>query len=371
MHEHRFVFGGLPSRVVFGAGSLQDLGQEVESLGATRALVLATPNQEALAQDVSLRLGSRSVGVYAQAIMHVPIDSVTRALEEVRRCGADCLLAAGGGSTIGLAKAIALESGLPIVAIPTTYAGSEMTSIYGITEAARKRTGKDARVLPRTVIYDVNLTLSLPVSVSVTSAMNAVAHAAEGLYAQHSNPVISMMAEQGIEAIARAIPALYRDPLDVGARSFAQYGAWLCGTVLGNVGMALHHKLCHVLGGSFNLPHAEVHSVVLPHALAFNSNAAPSSMEQIADSLGVSYAPAGMFDLATRHGAPSGLKDIGMRESDLDLAADLVVSQPYWNPRPVGVGQRDEIRTLLQHAFNGVRPEAMAEGFAPGRGGSA
>ena len=359
MFEHRFIFKGLPSRVVFGAGSLQDLEREVDALGARRALVLATPNQEALAQEVSTRLHDRSAGVYAHAIMHVPIESVTRAMEETRRRGADCLIAAGGGSTIGLAKAIALESGLPILAIPTTYAGSEMTSIYGITEAARKRTGQDPRVLPRTVIYDVDLTLSLPVSITVTSAMNAIAHAAEGLYAQSSNPVIAMMAEQGIAAIARAIPALYRSPSELTARSDAQYGAWLCGTVLGNVGMALHHKLCHVLGGSFNLPHAEVHSVVLPHALAFNTNATPSAMERIAEALGVGYAPTGMFDLATRHGAPAGLKDIGMREADLDLATDLVVSQPYWNPRPIGTEQRDEIRAVLQHAYDGTRPQAL------------
>ncbi|RZO10778.1 maleylacetate reductase [Pseudomonas moorei] len=353
---HNFIFKGLPSRVVFGAGSLQNLKREVDALGARRALILATPHQKELAQDVSAQLGERSVGVYAHAIMHVPIESVTQAIGETERQRADCLVAVGGGSTIGLAKAIALQSGLPILAIPTTYAGSEMTPVYGITEAGRKRTGQDPRVLPRTVIYDVELTLSLAPLITVTSAMNAIAHAAEGLYAQNSNPVISSMAEQGIAAIARAIPTLHRSPSDLIARSDALYGAWLCGTVLGNVGMALHHKLCHVLGGTFNLPHSEVHSVVLPHALAFNASAAPTALQQIARALEVSDAPAGLFDLATHHGAPAGLKDIGMSEAELDLAADLVVSQPYWNPRPVGIEQRIQIRMLLQHAFEGIRP---------------
>lgn len=257
-------------------------------------------------------------------------------------------------------KAIALASGLPILAIPTTYAGSEMTPIYGITEAGLKKTGKDPRVLPRTVIYDPELTLSLPVHLSVTSGMNAIAHAAEGLYAQDSNPVMDLMAEEGIRAIAQALPGIRRDAHDVTARGDALYGAWLCGAVLGNVGMALHHKLCHTLGGSFNLPHAEVHTVVLPQAMAFNAPAVPQAMKRIERALGRGAggsAAAGLFDLARENGAPVALKDIGMKASDLDKAADIAVSNPYWNPRPFGVGERGEIRDLLQRAYEGVRPD--------------
>lgn len=356
MTTHNFIFKGLPSRVLFGSGTIQNLEQEVNALKAHRAMVLATPNREELAQYVAAKLGDRCVSVYPHAIMHVPVESVTQAIEESRRRSVDCLVAAGGGSTIGLAKAIALESGLPIVAIPTTYAGSEMTPIYGITEGGKKRTGQDLRVLPRTVIYDVDLTLELPLPITVSSAMNAIAHAAEGLYAQASNPVIDIMAEQGIAAIARAIPKLCKTPDDPSARSDVLYGAWLCGTVLGNVGMALHHKLCHVLGGSFNLPHAEVHSIMLPHVLAFNSSTTVAAMERIAHALNVNDVPSGIFDLATRHGTPAGLKDIGMSEAELDHVADLAVAQPYWNPRPVGIEQRNEIRLLLQSAFEGTRP---------------
>jgi alcohol dehydrogenase class IV len=354
-----FVYQSQPSRVVFGAGSLAHLEREIELLGARRTLVLSTPGQRRQAHAVADRLGSRAAGVFARAAMHVPIEIAREARAEARRLGADCAIAIGGGSTTGLAKAIALDSGLPILAIPTTYAGSEMTPIYGITEAGLKKTGKDARVLPRTVIYDPELTLALPVPLSVTSGMNAVAHAAEGLYARDGNPVMSLMAEEGIRAIAKALPALRQRGDDIDARSDALYGAWLCGTVLGHVGMALHHKLCHTLGGSFNLPHAEVHTVILPQAIAFNAPAAPQAMARIARALGVedaSGAAAALFDLARDNGAPVALRDIGMQEADLDRAAELAVGNPYWNPREIGLAQRAEVRRLLQDAFDGVRP---------------
>ena len=285
--------------------------------------------------------------------MHVPIETAREARDEARRLGADCAVAIGGGSTTGLGKAIALDSGLPIIAIPTTYAGSEMTSIYGLTEAGVKKTGRDLRVLPRTVIYDPELSLSLPIVLTVTSGLNAIAHAAEGLYAFDGNPIVSLMAEEGIRAIAAALPRLTAAPTDLDARGDALYGAWLCGSVLGAVAMGLHHKLCHTLGGSFNLPHAEVHTVVLPHALAYNASNAPEAMRRIARALGTESAAAGLFDLAQRLGVPVALKDIGMPADGLDRAADLAVQTPYPNPRPL---ERAAIRALLQHAFDGVRP---------------
>lgn len=355
-----FIYNAQPSRVVFGAGALKHLEREIELLGARMALVLSTPEQHDQAQMVADRLGSRAAGIFPWAVMHVPIETAREAREEARRLGADCAIAIGGGSTTGLGKAIAMDSGLPILAIPTTYAGSEMTPIYGITEAGLKKTGKDPRVLPRTVIYDPELTLSLPVAMSVTSGMNAIAHAAEGLYAQDRNPVMELMAEEGIRAIAQALPIIRARKDDVTARSDALYGAWLCGAVLGNVGMALHHKLCHTLGGSFNLPHAEVHTVILPQAMAFNAVAAPDAMARITRALGITgraTAAAGLFDLALNNGAQVALKDIGMRAEDLDRAADISVSNPYWNPRPFGPAQRDDIRQLLQRAYEGVRPE--------------
>ena len=348
-----FVHQALASRVVFGAGSLQQLGQEIDALGATRALVLCTPEQADSARRVAELLGERAAGIFPKAVMHVPIETAREARAEGRRLGADCAVAIGGGSTTGLGKAIALDSGLPIIAIPTTYAGSEMTSIYGLTEAGVKKTGRDLRVLPRTVIYDPELSLSLPIGLTVTSGLNAIAHAAEGLYAFDGNPIVSLMAEEGIRAIAAALPRLLVAPTDVDARGDALYGAWLCGVVLGAVSMGLHHKLCHTLGGSFNLPHAEVHTVVLPHALAYNEAHAPEAMRRIAQALGHESAAAGLFDLAQRLGAPVALKTIGMPADGLDRAADLAVQTPYPNPRPL---ERAAIRELLQRAFDGERP---------------
>jgi alcohol dehydrogenase class IV len=351
-----FVYQANPSRVVFGAGALQHLAREIDALGAKRALVLSTPEQADSAQRVAEMLGTRAAGIYAKAVMHVPIESAREARDEARRRHADCAVAIGGGSTTGLGKAIALESGLPILAIPTTYAGSEMTPIYGITEAGLKKTGRDPRVLPRTVLYDPELTLSLPLGMTVTSGMNAIAHAAEGLYAHDGNPITALMAEEGIRAIAAALPRIAAHPRDVDARGDALYGAWLCGTVLGAVAMGLHHKLCHTLGGSFNLPHAEVHTVVLPHALAYNAAQAPEAMARIARALGGggTSAARGVYDLAQRHGAPVALKDIGMPADGLDRAADLAVQTPYPNPRPL---ERAAIRELLQRAFDGTRPD--------------
>ena len=348
-----FVHQALASRVVFGAGALQQLEREIDALGATRALVLSTPEQADAARRVAELLGARAAGIFPRAVMHVPIETAREARDEARRLGADCAVAIGGGSTTGLGKAIALDSGLPIIAIPTTYAGSEMTSIYGLTEAGVKKTGRDLRVLPRTVIYDPKLSLSLPIGLTVTSGLNAVAHAAEGLYAFDGNPIVSLMAEEGIRAIAAALPRLTAAPTDLDARGDALYGAWLCGSVLGAVAMGLHHKLCHTLGGSFNLPHAEVHTVVLPHALAYNASNAPEAMRRIARALGTESAAAGLFDLAQRLGVPVALKDIGMPADGLDRAADLAVQTPYPNPRPL---ERAAIRALLQHAFDGVRP---------------
>ena len=350
---NEFVYVSQPVRVVFGRGASKHLTREIELLGAGKVLVLSTPEQAAAAERIAAQLGSRLAGTYAKAAMHVPIETVREGLSVARRLGADCAVAIGGGSTTGLGKAIALESTMPIVAIPTTYAGSEMTPIYGLTENRMKRTGKDAKVLPRTVIYDPDLTLTLPVGLSITSGMNAIAHAAEGLYAKDGNPIMDLMAEEGIRAIASAIPALRSNARDSEARANALYGAWLCGTVLGNVGMALHHKLCHTLGGGFNLPHAEVHTVILPHAIAYNEAAAPAAMDRLARALQATKPSAALFDLARTNGAPVSLRELGMTRDSIDQAAELAVENPYWNPRPIEFGA---IRELLERAWEGVRP---------------
>ncbi len=350
---YQFTYSTQASRVVFGAGSLNLIQEEVDTLGAKRALVLCTPEQRAQAEVVSSLLGPSSAGVFAEARMHVPIEVARRAREHAKSVQADCAVAIGGGSTIGLGKAIALESALPIIAIPTTYAGSEMTPIYGITEGNLKRTGRDPRVLPRTVLYDPELLVGLPAKLAFVSGINAIAHAAEGLYAQDGNPVMSLMAEEGIRALANGLRGLKRNPRDMTARSESLYGAWLCGMVLGNVGMALHHKLCHTLGGTFDLPHAETHTIVLPHALAYNSVASPDAMERIARALGASAAADGIYELAQELGVPSALRDLGLKEEDLDRACEIAMSNPYWNPRAI---EAAPLRALLQRAWEGSRP---------------
>lgn len=348
-----FAYEALPSRVVFGAGTLQRLPDEIQNLGATRALVLCTPEQRAVGADIVVMLGARSAGVFDGAVMHVPIETAKAARDRARRVGADCCVAIGGGSTTGLAKAIALTSKLPILAIPTTYAGSEMTPIWGLTEGGVKKTGRDPLVLPKTVIYDPALTTSLPVALSITSGINAIAHCVEALYSRDANPIISLLAEEGIRALADGLPKVAKQPGNVEARSRALYGAWLAGVSLGSVGMALHHKLCHTLGGTFNLPHAETHTVLLPHAVAYNAAAAPEAMERVARALGGQSAAEALYDLAASLGAPLSLKSLGMRREQLDQAADLAVQNPYYNPCPV---TREGLRRLLEDAFEGRRP---------------
>jgi len=350
-----FVFNAQPARVVFGAGALRLLGEEVERLGAKRALVLSTPEQHASAQEIAARLGPHAAGIYDKAVMHVPLETAEAARAEAARLAADCCVAIGGGSTIGLGKAIALTSALPIVAIPTTFAGSEMTPIYGVTAQGQKKTGRDPRVLPKAVIYDPQLLLTLPARIAGPSGMNAIAHCVEALYAQDANPITSLMAEEGIRALASSLPTVVRESANLEARGEALYGAWLAGACLGQVGMALHHKLCHTLGGTFNLPHAETHTAILPHATAYNLDAAPEAMTRIARALG-SIDPAGaLFDLARAIGAPVALKDLGMPRDRLERAARLATENPYYNPRPVDY---EAILALLTAAYHGERPIA-------------
>ena len=348
-----FIYNANPARVVFGRGSAQHALRELERMGCARALVLCTPNQRALAETVAATLGSKFAAVFDQAQMHVPLDVVNAGQRAAEMASADCTIAVGGGSTIGLAKAIALHMGLPILAMPTTYAGSEMTPIYGITDGHGKKTGSDLKVLPKVVIYDAQLSMKLPVHVSVTSGINAIAHAAEGLYARDANPITSLMAEEGIRTLSEALPMLVAEPANLIAREMALHGAWLCGSVLGAVGMALHHKLCHTLGGSFGLPHAETHTVVLPYALAYNYSHAPEAMIRLERAMKNDYGPAAIQQLARRCGAPVSLKEIGMQAADLDKAADIAMQNAYWNPRPL---DREAVRSLLQLAYEGLPP---------------
>jgi maleylacetate reductase len=351
-----FVHNSFSGRVVFGTGSLKALPDELARIGVKRAIVLSTPEQNATAQRVMLALGGQGAGVFDQAVMHVPMEVALAAREFARMNGADACVAVGGGSTIGLGKAIALSSGLPIIAVPTTFAGSEMTAIWGITEAGVKTTGRDLRVLPKTVIYDAQMVRSLPASVAATSGLNAIAHCVEALYAIDRNPILTMVSEEGIRALARALPALVSGHATDDQWGDAQYGAWLAGTALNGVSMAIHHKLCHTLGGTFNLPHADTHTVVLPYATAYNREAAPEAMERIRAALGPwddGDAATSLLALSRALGVPTNLREIGMPFDGIELAAELAVKNPYYNPRPV---ERGGIIDLLTRAYHGQRP---------------
>lgn len=351
-----FVYTSFPGRVVFGEGALDKLPQEVERLGAKRALVLSTPEQRATAELLAERLGEHSAGVYDKAVMHVPLDVAQAAREHAASVGADACVAVGGGSTIGLGKAIALTSNLPIIAVPTTFAGSEMTAIWGLTEAGVKKTGRDARVLPAAVVYDPDMVATLPAHIAGPSGINAIAHCVEALYAIDANPIISMIAEEGIRALAASLPEVVAGPGNAKARGEALYGAWLAGTALNGASMAIHHKLCHTLGGTFNLPHAETHTVVLPYATAYNREAAPEAMARIRRALGRfddGDAASGLLSLSKALGAKTALRDIGMPAEGVERAADLAVQNPYFNPKPI---ERAAILDLLRRAYDGLAP---------------
>ncbi|MEQ2527351.1 maleylacetate reductase [Bacillaceae bacterium CLA-AA-H227] len=351
-----FIYDVQASRVIFGLGKIKEVQNELENLGGQKAFIISTQEQEGLALEVNTLIGDLCAGVYTKAIQHVPLDTVEESLKLVKDLNVDSLVPVGGGSSIGLAKAIALQTALPILAIPTTYAGSEMTPIWGMTENGLKKTGKNLVVKPKTVIYDPELTYTLPSRLTVTSGMNAIAHCVEGLYAENANPIISILAEEGIRALSSSLPKILADPSDSNARSNALYGCWLGGTVLGSVGMALHHKLCHVLGGSYNLPHAETHTVILPYALSYNANYAPEAVKLIARAVGCDENDTAgtLFDLAASLGVPTSLEEIGMKESDLDQAAKIATENPYYNPGPV---HEKSIRQLLELAYKGIRPQ--------------
>ena len=353
MPLHAFTYDALPGRVIFGVGALDQVAGEVEAIGAQRAMLISGPHERDVAATLSRSLGSRLVGTFEDVRPHIPTDLATAARAAATELDADLLITLGGGSTTGLGKAIALERGTPILAIPTTYAGSEMTPIWGVTDGNRKQTGRDPRVLPRVVVYDPVLTLSLPARLSASSGMNAMAHCVEASYVEGTSPVVTAMALEGIRTLARALPRVLGAPEDLEVRSDLLYAAYLAGSSLAAAGSGLHHKICHVLGGAYDLPHAETHALILPHAVAFDAPAMPAQMDRIAEALGVDDAAAGLFDLDVELGLPIRLTDIGMREADLDEAAALIAEDIRDNQRPVDV---PSLRRLLGDAASGRRP---------------
>jgi len=349
----RFTYDALPGRVIFGVGALDQVIPEIDRLRATRVLTIHGRSEGPIANRVLRELGTRAVGVIDEVALHVPLAVADAGRRRAAELGADVLLAIGGGSATGLAKAIALEQGMPIIALPTTYAGSEMTPIYGITRDGRKTTGRDPGVLPRVVIYDPALTTTLPPGVTAGSGMNAIAHAVEGMYAAGANPMLSVLAEEAIRVLSQALPILVQEPADLPARTRALYGAYLAGLVQGAAGMGVHHRICHVLGGTYGLGHGSVNAVILPHAVRFNAEAAHEAIARVAAALNADDAAVALFDLARRIGAPTSLQELGMPEEKLAEAAQLAAEPPPANPRRVTA---EGLLALLRDAYAGRRP---------------
>ncbi|TQS46929.1 maleylacetate reductase and hydroxyquinol 1,2-dioxygenase domain-containing protein [Cryptosporangium phraense] len=366
-----FIYAAHPVRVLFGAGTLADLRGEVERLGRQRALLVSGSSQPDVVARAAEGLGDLVAARFDGAAMHTPVEVTERALAAAG--DVDCVVSIGGGSATGLGKAVAVRRGIPLVAVATTYAGSEVTPTLGETSDGVKTTRTEPGILPATVIYDVDLTLGMPVGLSVVSGVNAMAHAVEALYSADANPAVDAMAVQSITLLASGLRRIVAAPDDADARADALAGAWLAGTCLGAVGMGLHHKLCHTLGGSFGLPHAETHTVVLPHAMAYNAAAAPEAMARVATALAASRpgdggadgpafagrsargqdAAAMMYDFVVEVGGPTSLAELGLKRDDIPAAAKLATAKPYPNPREV---TEDGIAGLLADALAGTRP---------------
>jgi maleylacetate reductase len=353
-----FRYSTLPWNIIFGVDSLQRLPVELKMLGRSRALVLTTPTQANIGQHVVEILQDSCVGLYDQAVMHVPAATASDASEVARSLNADCTVAIGGGSTTGLGKILALKADLDNIAIPTSYAGSEMTNIWGITDDGKKVIGRDDRVVPTLTIYDPVLTLSLPPKFAASSGLNAMAQAAVNVASLESNPIVNIMARDAVKALSKSLPRILEAPDDLDARELALYGACLAGGALGTGTTSLHHRLCHTFGGTFNTPHAETHTVLLAHSIAYNASAAKEGTAQLAEALGVDDAALGIYELARRLGAPTTLKQLGVLEADLDKAAAISVEAPISNPAPVTL---ERVRKLLDDAFHGRPPEIEKE----------
>ncbi len=348
-----FVHNARAAHVRFGSGTVSVLPEVLERLGCTRPFAVTTPRQGAELGAVLGAFADNLVGSFSRAEMHTPVTVTLEALAAAERVGADCVISIGGGSAVGLGKAIALRSGLEQIAVPTTYAGSEMTPVLGQTENGRKTTLINPRLQPAAVIYDVDLTLSMPVLTSAASGLNAMAHAVEGLYAQDGNPLTRMMAEESIRVLFAALPKIRANPADRDARGEALYGAWLAGMVLASSGMAIHHKLCHTLGGTFALPHAETHAVMLPYALAYNSDCVPEAMSALRRSMGLDDPVAALREFGRGLGLPQSLAELGMAKEGIGTATQLALQSAYWNPRPLVEGP---LRDLIGRAWAGLPP---------------
>ena len=347
----QYSYRALPWEIVFGAGALSRLPEEMDRLGLERALVLTTPNQASAGKALAQRLAHRAAGHFDQAAMHVPAATLAAATKAANAVDAQCTVALGGGSTTGLGKALAVREGLANVVIPTSYAGSEMTDIWAVTEADRKVTARDRRAVPALTLYDPDLTSTLPPKFAAASGMNALAQAVVNVATHRPNPMVRALALEAVRALSRNLPRIVQDGNDLEARAGALFGACLAGAALGTGSTSLHHRLCHTFGGTFKTPHAETHAVLLPYAVAFNASAIPDATGLVAAALDSDSAAGGLRSLAKLLGAPRSLREIGVRQQDIDKAVTAALEAPLDNARAVSP---EALRELLTRAFHGA-----------------
>ncbi|WP_377320159.1 maleylacetate reductase [Pimelobacter simplex] len=349
----RFVHDTLPQRVRLATGeAAAAVAEEVAALGARRVMVVASEREASLAASVTE--GLPVVLTYDEVVMHVPVEVAGRARTAATEAAADVIVTVGGGSTTGLGKAVALTTGFPVVAVPTTYAGSEATDVWGLTEDGAKTTGADPRVLPRAVVYDATLMTGLPVDLSVASGLNALAHCVDSLWAPRADPINAALATEGARALRAGLPAVVTDPHAIDGRERTVYGAYLAAVAFASAGSGLHHKICHVLGGRYDLPHAQTHATVLPQVLALNAPNAPEADARLAGAFGAPSALAGLEELRRTVGAPRALRDHGFREDQIPgaVAAILPVVPPS-NPTPVTT---ENLTALVRAVWEGADP---------------
>lgn len=346
-----FVYKSDQIRVLFGGGASAELGKETERLGLTRVMLLCSQNRGELARRIGAPLGARMVGVSDASRPGMPVAAFEAIVAELKRLDADGFVCIGGGSPIGLAKAVAAATELPFIAVVTTYSGSEMAARWYLGREADERSGQSSHALPASAIYDPDLTLDLPFATSAASCMNAMAHAVESLYAPDANPIVLTFAEEAVRRLAAALPRLKADPRDTGARGDALYGAWLAAAFRGSIGLS--HNIAQRVRQNFSTEHAQTHAAVLPYAAGFSLAAAPAAGTRLARALGATDPARVLYDINVACGLPTGLKELGLHEADIPRAVEIVAKRKFPTPRPCSPA---EIEAVLRQAFAGAPP---------------
>jgi maleylacetate reductase len=340
----------LGQRVLFARGQAADnIASAVGNLSASRVLLIADSFVTNLADETAHRIPV--VARIDDIVQHVPVANGRAAVDLSRSEAVDAIVCIGGGSSTGLAKFVARDTGIPIIAVPTTFAGSEATDVWGQTDGNHKTTGSDPKVLPRVVVYDAAHFASLPTRLAVASGLNAVAHAVDAFWAPRADPINTALGTEGLRALIPGLRSMSENPDNLDAREATLYGAYLAAVAFASAGSALHHKICHVLGGAFGLSHADTHAVVLPYVMDFSAPTAPDAAHRVSEALGGAPAARGLYDLRRDLGVVDSLAELGMPEDGIDTAAERILAAvPASNPRPVALA---DLRALLAAAWAG------------------